>query len=116
MFAKILKSLRTKRGLSQATLSKELNLAQQTYGHWETGRTQPDHETLVKLANYFNVTTDFLLGSNNNIAKHNKETLLKDDLHLLNQIKNLPPDKREIVDTIIKINEKEQSMPHAAGK
>ena len=62
MFHQRLKELRRTRGLSQVALAIELNLTQQAVGKWETGRSQPDPQTLRSLADYFDVTTDYLLG------------------------------------------------------
>ena len=62
MFAERLKKLRTDKELSQEDLAKIVGVKQQTVGGWETGRTEPDHQITCKLADYFGVTTDDLLG------------------------------------------------------
>lgn len=62
MFASLLKELREKTGLTQGKISEILNVQTRTYGSWERGERQPDFETLVKIADYFNVSTDYLLG------------------------------------------------------
>lgn len=62
MFAERLKKLRTDKGLSQEDLAKVVGVKQQTIGGWETGRTEPDHQITCKLADFFGVTTDDLLG------------------------------------------------------
>ena len=46
-----------KKGLSQLAFAKILGISQQTIGSWETGRTSPDLETLIKIASFFNVST-----------------------------------------------------------
>lgn len=61
MFPQRLKELRRARGLSQVALAKELNLTQQAVGKWETGRSQPDPDTLRRLADFFDTTVDYLL-------------------------------------------------------
>lgn len=58
-----LKKLRSERGLTQIELSKNLNINRATYAHYETGRREPDIETLKLLADYFNVSVDYLLGN-----------------------------------------------------
>lgn len=63
MFENRLKQLRSEKKITQANLAKELGLTQQAIGKWETGRSSPDPDTLLKLANYFGVTVDYLLGS-----------------------------------------------------
>lgn len=59
-----IKELRKNRKLNQVELAKQLNVSQQTVGAWETGRAIPGSDTLDMLANYFGVTTDYLLGRN----------------------------------------------------
>ena len=62
MFAQRLKELRKLNGLSQAALSSLLGVTQQAVGKWETGRSPPDPQTLARVAAYFKVSTDYLLG------------------------------------------------------
>lgn len=62
MLPKRLKKLRNSKKLSQQTMADFLGISRQGYGKYEDGKSQPDHQTLVKLAEYFNVTVDFLLG------------------------------------------------------
>lgn len=57
-----LKELRLERGLTQQKVAESLNVSQPNYRRWETGERSPSSETLKKLADYFNVSTDFLLG------------------------------------------------------
>lgn len=61
-FTERLKSLRNEKKLSQAQLAKELKVSQRSISSWETGFRQPDYATLETIANYFEVTTDYLLG------------------------------------------------------
>ncbi len=58
-----LKQLRTDRGLSQRIVAQDLEAAQQTVASWEVGRTEPNNVMLKKLARYFGVSTDYLLGN-----------------------------------------------------
>jgi transcriptional regulator with XRE-family HTH domain len=64
VFGERLKDLRVKRNLTQDEfgLIFEPPLAQSTVGTYERGVRQPSLENLVVIANYFNVTTDYLLG------------------------------------------------------
>ena len=108
MFPERLKQLRNSRELSQDALAKKIGIAQQTYGHWETGRTEPDHATLTCIADFFNVSVDYLLGRKDSPAPSSQKTnLSQEDLvlvELARDIKKLPEDHRKIVDTIIEIN------------
>ncbi len=62
LFNERLKELRIDKGLSQFELAKDLAVSQRSISSWETGFRQPDFETLGKIAKYFGVTTDYMLG------------------------------------------------------
>ena len=57
-----LKDLRTTRQISQKDFAKRLGVSQQTVASWEVGRTEPANDALKNIADYFNVSTDYLLG------------------------------------------------------
>jgi len=56
-----LKKLRTERNISQTTMAQKLNISRQAYNHYETGRNMPPPDSLVKIANFFDVSTDYIL-------------------------------------------------------
>lgn len=56
-----LKKFRTAKGVSQATVAKELGISRQTYNNYELGKRQADYETLLKLAEYFETTVEELI-------------------------------------------------------
>ena len=60
-FGNILKELRLERNISQRKLGEILGVVNQTISFWESGNREPDLDMLVKIANYFNVTIDYLL-------------------------------------------------------
>ena len=74
MFSDSLKKLRKAKNLTQIELAKKLNVANGTVGNWESGNRQPDYETLKKIAEFFNVTTDYLLGREQTFLKTNSLT------------------------------------------
>lgn len=57
-----LKELREKNGITQKAFANSCNIATSTYNQYETGKRQPDLETLKKLAEKLQVTVDYLLG------------------------------------------------------
>lgn len=57
-----LKQLRNEHHLTQANLAKILGIAPTTLAAYEQGKSEPNIETLTKLANHFNVSIDYLLG------------------------------------------------------
>ena len=56
-----LKELRTERGVSQVKLAMDLNLSQNSISRYETEQREADYETLIKIADYFDVSLDYLL-------------------------------------------------------
>lgn len=61
ILGKRLKELRVEKGLSQQKLGKLLGFCNQTISFWESGRREPDLDTLVKIAHYFEVSFEELL-------------------------------------------------------
>lgn len=57
-----LKELRKKKGLSQLRLATDLNTTQNTISRYETGEREPGIDELIKIADYFNVSVDYLIG------------------------------------------------------
>jgi transcriptional regulator with XRE-family HTH domain len=57
-----LKTLRNEKNLTQRELARLLNLSPSTIAMYETGQRFPDPETLKKIADFFNVSIDYLLG------------------------------------------------------
>lgn len=62
-----IKKLRTTRGLSQVEFAKILGVSKQCVSNWENDNVIPSIEMLVKIADFFNVTTDYILGRDENM-------------------------------------------------
>lgn len=60
--AQKLQTLRKQKGVSQSEIAKYIDLSVGAYQNYENGRREANYETLIKFANYFNVSTDYLLG------------------------------------------------------
>lgn len=61
-FNTLLMALRESRGLTMKSVAESVGVKPDTYRNYETGRFQPNFETLSKLADFYGVTTDYLLG------------------------------------------------------
>jgi transcriptional regulator with XRE-family HTH domain len=104
-----LKRLREDKKLSQQQLADRLNINRSTYARYELAQTQPDYDTLKKIADFFQVSIDYLLGRTDNpstvreektpynagkeksIYDEQKELLLTpDELKVLQEIKKHP--------------------------
>lgn len=55
-------TLRKSKNIGQLKLAKDLEISSATISFWETGRNEPTLQMLKKIATYFNVTTDYLIG------------------------------------------------------
>lgn len=56
------KELRIKKGITQVRLAIDLNLSQNSVSRYENGEREADYATLIKFADYYNVSIDYLLG------------------------------------------------------
>ena len=61
-----LKEIRKKKGISQLKLAMDLNTNQNTISRYETGEREPGINELIKIADYFNVSIDYLVGRTDN--------------------------------------------------
>ena len=77
MLGERLRELREERELNQVDIAELLSVSRSTYGKYETGDSNPDLPKIVYLAEYFGVTTDYLLGKTKlrNPLKQYKETM-----------------------------------------
>lgn len=60
-----IKELRIAHNLTQVEFGNKLSVAKQTVSNWENNNIQPSIDMLIKIADYFGVTTDYLLGRSN---------------------------------------------------
>lgn len=78
-FKDVFKKLIDRSEISQSLLSKELGFTPQAVNKWYFGKAEPDTKTIKKIANYFNVSIDYLLGNelieNNDNAEKEKDFL-----------------------------------------
>lgn len=78
-----IRDLREDLDLRQIDVSKATNIDQKTLSNYETGKTNPDSYSIMKLADFFNVSTDYLLGYSEINIKSNK-----DIINILEKIEN----------------------------
>ncbi|UKS25059.1 helix-turn-helix domain-containing protein [Paenibacillus sp. HWE-109] len=77
MLYKMLIRLREKTGLTQKDLATKLGIARTTYSGYENGAREPDLETLKRIADYFDVTLDYLLN-----GEESKKVILTDTIKI----------------------------------
>lgn len=92
-FGSRLQGLMKHNNVTQQELANKLNVRRGSVSNWVTDRRCPDSETLVKIANYFDVTVDYLL-------KDNEDTKIKNlDKEDLDEFKNLYSEYSELSDS-----------------
>lgn len=74
MLTENIKRLRKEKGLTQKDMSDVLNVTQSAYGFYENGNREIKNDVLIQLANYFNVSTDYLLDNEKSNSPIYKET------------------------------------------
>ncbi|GAB2021120.1 helix-turn-helix transcriptional regulator [Pseudolactococcus yaeyamensis] len=63
MLSERLKTLRSEAKLTQKEIAEKLEISQQFYAKWESNKSKPASKNLNKLADFFNVSVDYLLGN-----------------------------------------------------
>ena len=91
MFSQNLKLLRERDGVSQARFAEEIHFSQSAVSAWENGTREPGITPLVQIAQYFNVTVDYLIGKNTTIPKKENTELTADGKKLLDIFNSLDP-------------------------
>lgn len=72
MVFKNIRSLREDNDIKQTTLAKLLNIAQNTYSQYETGKIEWTAKMLIKLADFYGTSVDYLLGVTDNPIPYKK--------------------------------------------
>ncbi len=101
-FSSALKDLRIEKGLTQENVAKAAGVGYGSYCKWEQGKARPLFEDLIKLATFYQVSTDYLLGvsddlGNVTIVTTLENTLSKDERTLLTQFKKLTSEEKELI-------------------
>lgn len=81
-----LKQARINAGKTQEQVATMLGVTRGAYSHLENNRNEPDNDTLVKLASYFEVTTDYLLGKNQTPEWAKKDEVIQLDKILQSKV------------------------------
>src|SRR5690606_35436184 len=75
-----IKQLRERNGIQQKDFAKKIGVSNVVLSRYESGERKPDYDTLIKIADFFEVTTDFLLGRETIAIDQNKESLFPFDV------------------------------------
>lgn len=95
----ILFKLMEERNINQTKLAKDTNISTGNIGDWKSGRSMPSSKKLEILANYFNVSTDYLLGNENGNTTKAYSNVSENDIEMFNSLKQKD---REAVRSLMK--------------
>ena len=92
-----IKKLRMKRKITQVDLAREIKVKQETISAYESGKALPSADALIKIGNYLNTSTDYLLGR------------IADDSPLTNfNFKDMNPKTYKMVNNFIMLKDKQK--------
>ena len=95
-----LKKLRIEKGLTQKTMCEMLSVSHNCYASYEQGRTEPNVQTLIKLAEIFEVSVDYLIGKTDDVGFMPAQTsseFSSAERELIKKVRSLSPFDRELV-------------------
>lgn len=93
MLNKRIKELRCSHGMNQVELAKELAVTKQTVSNWENNNIQPSVDMLVKISDYFSVSTDYLLGKSDRLTINVDGLSIDEVSHIEQLVKDLKKKK-----------------------
>ncbi len=107
MIGQTIKDLRRSKKLSQTDFAKIVGVSQTTVTAWETGKAEPSSSAITRIADYFDVSTDYLLGrpeKSGNIDENTDYTALEKALDNAKSFDGKPmsDNDREVVRGILK--------------
>lgn len=106
---KNLKSLRKSKGIRQQTIADYLGISRPTYSRYESGEREPDQNTLTRLADYFGVSVDYLIGRD--VPSEPELTLDDFEYALYGETRELNDnEKQELLEVAKFIKKKRQEM------
>lgn len=94
-----LKELRRERSLSQEIVAQSIGITRSAYSHYEINNRQPVYETLIKLAAFFEVTTDFIIDGD---TRGTEPQVAADTVEIIRLLNTMDEDKRrESIDKML---------------
>ncbi len=98
-----LKELRSRNGISQKQLADVVSISQQSVNKYENHDVQPDLQTLMRLAEYFQVSVDYLIGFSDYPKRLTAQNASYDeeDLQMLSLFSRLTPDEKASIRSVM---------------
>ena len=106
-----IRALRKQRGITMKQLGEVVDLAESTISQYETGKREPDNETLLKISEYFGVTVGYLLGveTDTSTAKNNHDILDDADVAFYGTFKGLSEAGKETLRAMARILKEQET-------
>lgn len=89
-----LKDLREDCDLKQSELCEKINISKNTYVNYEQGKREPPLELIIKLANFYDVSIDYISGRTNNKKGFNKSDLSKKEQRLISIFREMTSEEQ----------------------
>lgn len=106
-FPQLLQELRQSKEVSQARLASDLKYTQSNISCWENGSVEPKATALICIANYFNVSTDYLLGLEDDFGTRTvtpmSDEYTKEERDIIEQYRSLNPACKKLIKDNIKM-------------
>lgn len=120
MFADRLRLLRKKHSLTQVQFAQKLNVANGTVAMWETGKREPDFDTILRIADFFHVSVDYLLGRDTEKpTPMNGSGLSEIRKDFMGLVDRLTPDQQQLLLAQLQAwteqNQRQASAAHQSG-
>jgi transcriptional regulator with XRE-family HTH domain len=100
-FGNRLRELRTEKGKTQKEMANDINVTTPTLSHWECDYQEPSFKDLMILSKYFNVTTDYLLGLEDDFGTPTvapmSDGYTTEERKIVNQYRQLPDKLKDII-------------------
>jgi len=88
------------RGITRYRLSKDLGISEGALFSWKNGTRQPSTDLIIKIAAYFNVSADYMLGLTENPETTKGQDFSKDETDLVSTYRQLTPNSKQTVLTV----------------
>lgn len=97
----ILKELRIENGLTQSQFAEAIGTSQKNISRWELGETEPSAYYIKKIAEFYKITTDYILGvedgSGHKSYETSKNAVTPEEMKILNAYRTLPSTNKKMI-------------------
>lgn len=103
MFNERLKELRKQHNLTQLEFAKQFHVSNGAVGNWESGQRMPDSDTLSRIADFFNVSVDYVLGRTDEPTTNSLDKQLEGvDFALWGEVHDLTDEEKQDIINFVK--------------